>query len=37
MSGFPPGPVRGGIVCGTGGLCVVIHICSQGLFFMDPG
>jgi hypothetical protein len=37
MSGFPPGPVYGGIVCGRGGLCVVVHIFSQGVIIIDPG
>ena len=35
MSGSPPGPVCGGIVCGTGGLCVVVHVLSLSLFIID--
>jgi hypothetical protein len=35
MSGSPPGPVYGGIVCGRGGLSVVVHIFNKGLFIIE--
>ena len=35
MSGSPPGPVCGGIVCGHGGLNVVVHIFNKGLFIIE--